>query len=284
MPNAKENNEDGWERLLIVGPTGSGKTSQIWNLPGRKFVYIFDPNTMQTIKGCDVEYKQYFPDFLELDATLKGFNKGAKSDTMRGTKREPTVYLDWVDDINEKVDNGFFDDYDWIIFDSLTFLSKATMDRQLYINGRYGDVEDLADYRVVGSKISDVFGSITTLPINIYCTGHLQTFQDDKTKKITTNLWLPGKARSILPLIFTDVWMAFTEEDAEGKVRYYVRTRPEERGLKDIRCSIKSLVPEEEVTLDFEHPEKGGVAALLAQRQLPVASKKGRKDDAIHQS
>lgn len=274
MKNAKNAESSVFERLLVVGPTGSGKTTQIWSLPGRKFAYIFDPNSLQSLKGLDLDYQLYLPEVLEVDATLKGFNKGAKSDRL-SSKREPTVYLDWVEDVNEKVEKGFFTGYDWLIFDSLTFLSKATMDRQLYINGRYGDIEDLADYRVVGSKLADVFGSITSLPINIYCTGHLQTFQDEKTKKVTTNIWLPGKARNILPLIFTNTWLARTEEDEEGDMRYLIRTKPEPRGLQEIRTSIPGLETEEDVTIRSptelqQTGAKGGIGALLSKDRSNV--------------
>lgn len=277
MPkNAKDADFAAYERILVVGPTGSGKSAQIWTLPGRKFAYIFDPNSMQTLRGCDIDYELFLPEVLEMDATLKGFNKGAKSDRLT-SKREPTVYLDWVENVNEKVEKGFFDQYDWLIFDSLTFLSKATMDRQLYINGRYGDIEDLADYRVVGSKLADVFQSIVSLPINIYATGHLQTFQDEKTKKITTNIWLPGKARNILPLIFTNVWLAKTEEDEDGGLVHLIRTKPEPRGLQDIRTSIPGLEAEENVTIrsfsSLQHVgAKGGIGALLEHRSQNVVA------------
>jgi len=274
MPNAKDPASKADQfRVMLVGPTGSGKSAQTWSLPGRKFAYIFDPNTLPTIRGCDVDYEEFFPEFTEVDATLKGFNKGSKSDILKGPKREPTVYMDWVENINEKMAKSFFADYNWLIIDSATFLSKATMDRQLYINGRYGDVEDIADYRVVGSKLAEVFGAIAAVPnLNILLTGHLSTFQDDKTKKIVTQIWLPGKARNILPLVFTDVWLTKTEETSDGKIRYLVRTRPEARGLQDIRCSIPSLNVEEDVTIDsFDKliPGQGGIGKLLARASSP---------------
>jgi hypothetical protein len=247
-----------YERFLVVGPTGSGKSGLIWTLPGRKFVYVFDPNTMPTIRGCpDCDIVEFYPDILELDSTLKGFNKGAKSDKP-STSKEPTLYMRWVQHFNRFVDNDL-KQYDWLVFDSLTFLAKSVMDRQLYINNRYGDIEDLGDYRVVGSKLSDVFNSISGLPINILCTGHLTVYQDDKTKKIVTQIMLPGKARNMLPLSHTNVLHAFSDE---GK--YFVRTVPDERGLKEIRSSIKGLKPEEDVTIkDFKHATDYGIGKLL---------------------
>lgn len=276
MPNAKDAELNPTKRILVVGKTGSGKTSQIWSLPGRKFLYVFDPNAMSTLKGCDVDYEEFYPDFLEMDATLKGFNKGSKSDhvPLAGSSRkkpEPHVYMNWVADINKKVDDGFFKNYDWLCIDSATFLSKACMDRQLFINNRYGDIEDLADYRVVGSKLADIFNSLAGYPINMYLTGHLSTFQDDKTKKVETQIYLPGKARSVLPLLFTDVWLAHVDEGEKG-VAYKVRTRPEPRGFQELRCSIQGLETVEDVTLKgFSNPASGGIGALL--NKVPKSAK-----------
>jgi GTPase SAR1 family protein len=281
MPkNAQQATLENRHRLLVVGPTGSGKSTQIWSLPGRKFLYVFDPNTMPSIKGCDCDYEEFFPEFLEMDTTLKGFNRGAKSDRPKKAK-EPTVYIDWGENINKKVESGFFADYNWLIIDSLTFLSKAAMDRTLYLNGRYGDLEDRSDYRVVGSKLAHIFNAISGMSINVYCTGHIRAFQDEKTQKVTTEISLPGSARQSLPLMFTNVWLAKTKENDDGDVRYFMRTKPETRGFQDIRSCIQDLETEEDVTIDFSRPEKGGIGALLKRAET---TERGEKPHAIHQS
>lgn len=247
-----------FQRIMLVGPTGAGKSAQIWTLPGRKFAYVFDPNTMATLHGCpNCDVVEFYPDVLELDSTLKGFNKGAKSDRPASAK-EPSLYMRWISHFNDFVEHEI-KEYEWIIFDSLTFLSKAVMDRQLFINGRYGDIEDLGDYRVVGSKLSDVFNSISGLPINVFATGHLTVYQDDKTKKIVTQIMLPGKARNMLPLSHTNVWEAYVDD---GK--YMIRTMPDSRGLQEIRSSIKGLKPNEDVTIkNFKSAEEYGIGKLL---------------------
>lgn len=270
MKNAKDASALTNQRILLVGRTGSGKTSQIWTLPGRKFAYFFDPNSLASIRGCDLDYEEFYPEPLETDATLKGFNKGARSDKP-SSKLEPTLYLRWGQDLTDKVESGFFKDYDWLIFDSLTFLSRAVMARNMWINGRYGGVEELADYRIVGSKMSEVFTSITSLNLNILSTGHIDTFQDENTKKIETKIKLPGSARDILPLVHTNIWLAFPETEGKGdkeNVRYKVRTVPESRGLQDIRTSLRGLSPIEDVTIeDFDNPTKSGIGALLAKAE-----------------
>lgn len=273
MRNAKDAVGDPNERIFMAGRTGCGKTAQIWTLPGRKIAYIFDPNSMRTLAGLDVDVVEMLPDRSEIDETLKGFNRDKSGNKFKGDKpktaREPTLYERWNDDFNMRYDAGTFSngEYKWLIFDSATFWVKAMMDRQLFINQKAGDIQDLADYRIVGNKLSDVLRPITTLPINIYMTGHISVFQDEKTKKIDTQLNLPGSARVNIPIMFTNVWKAYVEEDEKGNVRHMIRTIPEPRGLLDIRTSIRGLKPDEDVSItDWKNPEKQGIGKLLSRR------------------
>lgn len=267
MPNARDATLSPMQRILLVGETGSGKSVQMWTLPGRVFCYVFDPNTLTAIAGSNVQYEVFAPDYLELDASIKGFNKGARSDTT-GSKHEPLVYMNWVRDMNERVRSGYFKDFDWICFDSLTFLSQSMMNRQKFLNNRYGDIEELGDFRIIGSKIADVFCSIAALPHNIFATGHLQTYQDEKTKRVDTQLQLPGRARNQLPLLFTNLWLAQAVDNGKGGVRYEVRTKPDDRGLRTIRSGIRGLQPNEDVTIPaFDDTAMNfGIGKLLKKR------------------
>lgn len=256
-----------FHRILLIGPTGSGKTAQIWTLPGKKFVYVFDPNTMPTLKGCpDTWFVEMYPEFLDMDATLKGFNKDPRTNkTYVGDKpkkaKEPKLYLRFIDHLNDMVESGKVKDYDWIVFDSGTFVAKAIMDRQLFINARYGDIEDLGDFRVVGSKMAEVWNSLASLPVNILTTGHIQEYENEKTKKIVTQIYLPGKARNILPLTHSNVWEAQAGEKAGT---WEIKTVPERRGLQEIRTSLKGLKPVEDVTIkSFRDATRFGIGALL---------------------
>ena len=261
MPNAKDAAIPAYQRILAVGRGAAGKTSQIWTLPGKKFAYIFDPGAMPTIRGMDLDYEPFLPDAADMDATLKGFNKNAKDDKPSRVK-EPRVYVDWVEDLNKRYDEGFFNNYDWLIIDSLTLLVMALMDRNMYLNGRYGGIEDLSDFRVAGSKVAEVMRSIFSIPINIYCTGHLNSFQDDKTKRIEIQVNLPGKARNLLPLLCSNIWEL--RSTAEDKGEHILLTKPEPRGFPDIRTSIPGLKPVESMEIkDFKNAENFGIGAML---------------------
>lgn len=262
MPNARDAAQSATQKILMLGAAGSGKTSAIWTLPGRKFAYVFDPNSVASLRGLDIEYEEFLPDTLELDASLRGFNKGSKDDKPL-TKREPTTYLRWTEDLNKRHEQGYFANVDWLCIDSLTLLANAVMDRIMFLNGRYGGIEDLSDFRVAGSKIAEVFRSLCSLPVNIYATGHIQSFQDDKTKRIETQINLPGKARQLLHLLFSNIWLASGSTD--DKQEYSIRTRPEPRGFQHIRTTLQGLADIESMTVkDWKNPERYGVGRLLA--------------------
>lgn len=272
MPHLKDAVVSPFKRILSVGRTGTGKSTQMWTLPGKKFLYAFDPNCIPALKGIadqlhieppDIEVEMFLPDLLELDATLKKFNKEGKDDPAgkEYKDREPTVYNDFLGDLNDRVEGGYFKDFNWLCFDGLTFITKSIMARNLFINAKTGDLEDRSDYRIVGNKVTEIFTSVASLPINIYMTGHLQIFQDEKTSKIETLLSAPGQSRNMLPLVFTDVWQCLRDDKG-----YVVRTRPDPRGLQDIRCSILGLDELEDVTIgDFAKAEQFGIGAILAE-------------------
>lgn len=272
MPHLRDTSVSPYKRILAVGRTGTGKSTQMWTLKGKKFLYAFDPNSLSALKGIadqlgldppDIEVELFLPDLLELDATLKKFNKDGKDDPAgREYKgREPTVYNDFLGDLNDRVEKGFFKEFNWLCFDGLTFITKAIMARNMFINAKTGEMEDRSDYRIVGNKITEIFTSVASLPINIYMTGHLQIFQDEKTNKIETLLQAPGQSRNMLPLVFTDIWQC--SFDAQG---YVIRTRPDPRGLQDIRCSIQGLEELEDVTIgNFAKAEQFGIGAILAE-------------------
>ena len=67
MENARDFKGEN-ENILALGTPGSGKTALFSTIPGKKFLYIFDPNTLQPIKEQDIDYEVFRPDQLHLAA------------------------------------------------------------------------------------------------------------------------------------------------------------------------------------------------------------------------
>ena len=269
MPNTRDAETPAYRRFLVVGENGAGKSALIWSLPGKKFGYIFDPNALATLRGLDMDYEAFMPDIDEVQMGLPGFNQGAKKDKI-GKVQGPTAYNDWAEHYNKHGEEFFTTGkYDWLVIDSLTFLAQGALKRQMFLNGRQGEVEDRGDYRVVGNTLQSTFQAMAALPINIYMTGHLQTFQDEKTQVIETLLQAPGAARNIIPLVFSEILLAEASVSKDGKPQYTVRTTPPQRGFKRIRTSMRGLEPVEDVTIPrFDATAANyGIGKLLKKAQ-----------------
>ena len=268
ISNAENDSDASNEKILVVGPIGSGKSTQLRTLPGRKFVYFFDPNGKRAIKGANIDYIEIVPDPSEVDWTIKGFNKNSISDSPKKVK-EPLVYRRWEDDINRRYDAGFFEQYDWLAIDSISLLVRAVMNRILFLNKRYGDVEDLSDYRVAGNKLAEIFVPITSLKnLNLYCTGHIIERQNETTKKVSTELDMPGAARGLLPKMFSHILE--TRASRDDIQQYNLLTRSDPRGFQGLRCAFHNVDPIIDITInDFTKPENFGIGAFLS-RNNPI--------------
>ena len=262
MPNAKDVTDSGLFRILAAGFAGGGKTTQIRSLPGRKFVYAFDPNCVRSLAGADIEYELFTPDIADVDMSAKPLDKAKKEDKTTGTKN-PRAYVDWENHFEEHYANGYFKQFDWLCFDSFTTFAEILMDRILYLNGRLGRQPQQDDWAAQMQSIKNVFRVLTAMDINLYCTGHIQPKQDELTKKTYLQLVITGQLRLRLPMLFTDIWGLFCDSDDKGE-SFTMQTRPD-RELPYLRSSVKGLEHIEDITIhDMANAEREGIGRILS--------------------
>ena len=169
--------------LLVIGYSGSGKTQGLTTIKGRKFAYVFDPNALQTLKGFDVDYVEFLPERIDLDAvTLKKEQRDTYSKAL-----EPRTYVEFEADIEDRIEEGFFENYDAIAFDSMTTMQDIVMDRIMYLNKRFGKWPEIADYTATVNTVIKILRTATALrkkngkPLLLYLTGHIDFTKDDAT-------------------------------------------------------------------------------------------------------
>lgn len=255
--------------ILLVGRTGSGKSTQFLTLPGKKFLYLFEPSGKAAIQGHPVDYLEFLPEEDELELRLKGFNKDTLSDR-KGAPKEPTIYTRWYEDFIQRLDAKFFEGYDWVGLDSFTFLVQAMIERQMFLNKKTGEPPDKGDYRVVGDALRRIVQCLTGRDVNVFMTGHISTYQDEKTSVITTQVNLPGSARTTIPLICTNIWQ--TDYDGAIAKAYSARTRPDKRGLRDLRCSFPAVKDDEDITIkNMSNPAGQGIGGILVRNGFKTA-------------
>ena len=259
MPNALTAKQDTAHRFLILGDTGSGKTTQFLTLPGRKFAYLFDSNALLSLRGYDIEYEEFLPDRLNLNVSSLSKDKGGD----KVTAHKNDMFLEWQKDFEDKLASNFFDDFDVIGMDSATTLLDLVMDRILTINGRAGQWPQQDDYGPQMTTFTNICRTLTSMGKTIYMTGHMEVKQAEGSSKMLRQPMMTGRLRTKIPLLFSDILVAEVQNDGKGKMSHTLQTVPD-RVTTTIRTSIKGLEPFEDVSLDFSKPlEEQGLGLIL---------------------
>lgn len=258
MANAKNAHAISGRKFLLLGDTGGGKTTQILTFPGKKFCYLFDPNAILSLQGHDIEYEEFLPDRLNL--SVKSLSKGLGDKT---TSHANSLYVDWEKDFNDRIKGGFFNDVDLIAFDSATTHLDLIMDRVLTINGRAGSWPQQDDYGPQMMVFQNVCRQLTALGKTVLMTGHLETKQDELTKRIFRGPMMTGRLKTKIPLLFSDIFVCEAVNDGKGKVNHLIQTVPD-RTTTTIRTTIKGLNPMHDVTIDWSKSPVGqGIGGLI---------------------
>lgn len=269
MPNARDITAGEPHRFFLYGPQGAGKTSQILTLPRPCYTYVFDPNSLLTLRGHDIDFGVYLPDDLTLDVvSLK------KKDNVhiRGprvmTDNKATAYEEWEKDFDAKQKARFFDKYLSIAIDSGTMFLDVIMDYVLQINGRPGQWPEQDDYGPQMVTFTNCMRTFASMGKTLLVTGHYEEWQDRKTMRTSRQLMMTGRLRTKIPLLFSDIFYCDAEADTNGNVNYTIQT-VKDKDIPAARCSfMPRLAPIENVTLDLEgNLEEQGLGALLMNEQ-----------------
>lgn len=282
MQNAKDLSGLNHLSFLFVGGPGSGKTSLYWTLPGKGFIYIFDPNSLASLEGLDVDYEIFSPDLLDINVHPLSSKKSSDK-VVRPS--EPKAYIRFEETLDRHLAEGFLERYDWIGMDSFTTFSDAVMDRVSYMNDRFGKQPEQADWSAQMMVIQGVARSITHRNKLFVATAHEEYKQDEKTKIILAQPWLTGRLKIRLPLLFSNIYRTVSDQG-----QYFIQTSP--AGMhKYMRSSLKGLAGEVEVTIPvdpstrrFVNPQDHGIGRLMKDTgywprdpsvvKMPVSKKK----------
>jgi hypothetical protein len=265
MPNAKDAELSSTESVLALGEIGNGKTSQFLTLPGRKFMYCFDPGALRAIQGYDIEYEEFVADAMDLDISVHSLAKSVTPDRSRVRKKiEPVTYIKWEEDFETRLSNGYFKDFQWLGFDSMTTFSDIIMDRVQYLNGRLGKQPEQGDWSAQMTTIRNVMRAAHGAGLGIYTCAHIDMRQDEVSKRITNQIMLTGRLRTQLPLLFTQVLLFLSDSDMKGR-QFLMQTAPDRENPK-IRTNFKDVAFKEDVTIDWKKDPIGqGLGKFLSQ-------------------
>lgn len=251
MPNAMQATNTAQRKVLMLGDTGNGKTSQFLTLPGKKYIYLFDPAGLESIRGFDVDYDEFLP--TPVSAAVQSLSKEKAGDKRISVS---SVYKNFEEQFNQRLGDGFFDQYTWVGFDSATTLLDLMMDRVLTINGRLGQWPHEDDWGPQMIAFTNLCRTVTAMGKNLFMTGHMQDKKNRKTGATRRQPMMTGQLVQKIPLLFSDVFGCDVDVDGQGKAAYLLHTVPDGE-FTVVRTSIKGLNPTENVTIDWSKDPVG---------------------------
>lgn len=252
MANTKDAVHGKQMKILAVGAPGSGKTTAIRSLPGKKFALLFDPNSVESLVGADIEYEAFYPDQVPIQAMPI-----AKD-------RQPVVSKPWKPEAYKKFEQWYYahmneefvQSYDWIIIDSYTSLANIMMDEIMALNRRPGRRPLVDDYGAVVQGMENLFRDLIPKVNNLYVTAHAFLDKDDLSGALTWLLQMTKGQMKNIPLLFTDIWCFQAGEKGGFEVLFQ-----QDRRHPWIRSSLGDKAkPVETVTL-------GSMSDAIAQNQ-----------------
>lgn len=273
MANAKDLVRSINKKILLYGPTGSGKTTQFLTLPGRKFMYVFDPGTLDTIAGHDIEYSAFLPETpIGLRAAIPPSGKAPKLDPRTKNFPEPVVYTKFEDHFL-KMMNTEFEGFDVIEMHSVTSLSTITIDRIMFINGRFGQQPEISDYNILGMTLMPILRTLLSLPNKIiFIEGHSDLVQDAISKRVLNEFDITKGVRRDVPRLLTDMLVTQAEAGLDSKIIYKIQTGPTKE-FPSAKCSM-GLNLYEVVNIDTKRPYEGqGLGALILRKGGEIRTK-----------
>jgi len=262
MPMISECNTQDRIRFLLYGNIGSGKTTLLRTLPGKKFIYMFDPSGRSSLKSDDnIWIEEFLPDSLPINVTTI---KGVTSST---SVINYEIYKLWEADFNRRISEDWFkkEGFSAICFDSLTTFGDIVFDQILALSGRLGKSPEISDYGMQANAISRVVRLATAQDCVVAFTGHEKSAQDKLLRTISNQIMVPGQLTQKLPILFSDIYHCKVDR-VGSTVKYIVETVPSEL-FPTARCSMQ-LPPEVDVTLKAGESDltKQGLGKILREK------------------
>jgi hypothetical protein len=274
MPQASELKQMQNPKFLVYGKAGSGKTTLFRTLPGRKFLYMFDPAGLNSIMPTDdIFYEEFLVDTIPMSVnTLKG-QKDASSPSYQNME----TYVRWENDFQKRLDAGWFTSKDVVIdgvgggfdaigFDSLTTLTDIVMDRILQLNQRAGKNPELGDYGILTNTLARIIRNAAATSCILYLTAHEQASQDKLLRTVSNEIMVPGQLKVKLPLLFSEIYHATGMIGSDAKPLYQISTIADEgyalaRCSETVRQAGMKLI--QDVTIKTTDPTQSGLGPIV---------------------
>lgn len=249
--------------FLLIGPAGSGKTTQFLTMPGKKFAFIFDSNAVAGLSGQDIESELFIPEVVGRALSKDGKKEVSAAGVATSVQ---TLERFWTF-TRSGIVNGYFDPFDSILVDSMTGLSELCYDKVLAKFGKPDGELEGREYRSLSLEISNMLRQIVGLNKNLLVTCHRKNIMDASgTSLKSVEPALVGQVKQVTPTHFSNVFYTVATGSSSG-VTYKFITRPNAL-VSEARptLELKHLPAEYDATIkDFTKPEEYGLGKLIAE-------------------
>ena len=268
MPNINElSAKDLGQNYLLLGTNGTGKSALYMTLPGKKFIYFFDPHAKKTIAskfpGADLTFEEFLPTKLDVRHTAIAKKGVGRVQSLN----PPDAFRRWEDHWMESLDNGFFDQFDCICVDGMSMWQKYALLEIVHNAGRGGHPPELADRNVLAVGLFNFAATFTSLGKTVFLVVHYDYKQDIVTGRMLNLPLIVGQEKTYLNNMFGHVLVAQCQS-TQNEIKYAIQTRPDTLNPNS-RTSFNNLDMFHDVTIkNFSKPEEYGLGKILKEQGL----------------
>lgn len=202
-------------KVLLIGPSGAGKTVAAATFPGKKLFLDFDNKVSsaanfyadkpEVLKAIDV--KQYGK------LSIKSSNHPAIKHRMQQFQDDMVPFFK-MHDAKQKLP------FDTLIIDTITTLTDTIMEdyryvSQLGVKRPNQDQNSQSDYGLLATHFKQIIGRLLALDCHVLFIGHSQLETDEATGVRSNEILMPGQMKSKLGIYFEEVYFAKVNQKGE---------------------------------------------------------------------
>ncbi len=244
---------------LIIGHTGSGKTSLALSSPKPVLVYSFDPGGTDSVKEeiekGEIIVRKYETDSLFAPVAYKEFEADFNADRKSGIfKHIGVTFLDGL--------SNFIPAMIWQIMAKEGRIPPG-MSAKLVQEGSSGKGMRIQDWGQLSDFIMTICRAFIALPCHTIITGHVSLDKDEVIGGYIKSILAPGKSKNTLPILMPEVWILQKMDTSTGTERKLL-TRNVDSWRATTRMGRKDR---------FDTYEKADVRYLLKKAGFPYEDK-----------